>query len=87
MFFAINTSRNIGVTVEKTRSLLIEIPDPYIGTDIQIKILNRKAFKKFEKDGCLFESQVEYIGNELIPNIPPTEKMEADIIIPSGEWI
>lgn len=88
MFFAINTSGNVGITIGKSLSLLIKTPDPYIGTDIQVKILRQHAFEVFKKrHECQFENQVSYTGHEVIPDVPKTEKMKADIEIEGAKWI
>ncbi len=89
MFFSISTDGGMSKRrVKKNISLLIQIPDPYIGTEIQVKILQRKAcdFLNLTKRESCLESQVVYTGNETIPDIPKTKGMKPDIDIEGANW-
>lgn len=88
MFFAIDNLGMLSASVGKFRSLVIQTPDPYVGTDPQVKILENKAFDLFKKKGdAIYLSQVCYAGHEKILNTPATEGMEPDIVIEGAQWI
>jgi hypothetical protein len=88
MFFGLNDSGRMGPTNEKSISFLIQTPDPYVGTEIQVKILRRHAFKLLQsRRQCDYEYQVKYTGHETIPNVPETKNMKADIEIEGANWI
>ncbi len=89
MFFFVSTE-TAGGDINKMRSLIFELPDQpsYCSTDLQIKILERKAFEHWHANSFrLSQDQISYSGNEVIPAEKRTEKIKPDIVIPSGEWI